>query len=164
MISRRLLLLAVLSLAIPVAHAAGSPVVAEVTRYLRAIQFGDTFQGGIRKANSAQGQGSTFLDRLLAATPQEIEATVAPAFAAHVKLKEARAMADFFSSPLGQKVLAQGKERVTDPGRQLHLTPQETAELEKFGQTPAGNLSVTLTSDPAIRQEYFALLKRKYGE
>ena len=155
---RALLMAAILSLAAPVvaplADAADTKVVAEVTRYLRAIHFGDTLQGGMRKANSAKGQGSKFLERLLAVPPEEIEATVAPALAEHVKLKEARAMADFFSGELGQKVLAKGDE----------LTPQETAALEKFGQTSAGQLSVTLTSDPAIRQQYFALLKAKYGE
>ncbi len=130
-------------------------IVAQVTRYLKAIQFGETFLGGVRKANSAEGQGSAFLDRVLMASPEEIEATVAPAFAGHVSLKDARAMADFFAGPVGQKAISQGQKQ---------LSSAETRELEKFGETPAGQLSVTLTTDPAIRQEYFVLLKAKYGQ
>lgn len=138
-------------------------IVTEMTRYLKAIQFGETFLGGVRKANSAQGQGSPFLDRVLTATPAEIETTVAPAFAGHVSLKEARAMADFFSSPLGQKAIAQGQKKIGGPAAPA-LSAAETSALEKFGATPAGQLAVTLTTDPKVRQEYFALLKEKYGQ
>lgn len=138
-------------------------IVTEVARYLEAIQFGETFLGGVRKANSAEGQGSAFLDRVLTATPAEIQATVAPAFARHVSLKEARAMADFFSSPLGQKAIAQGQKKIGGPGAPA-LTAAETSALEKFGATSAGQLAVTLTTDPKVRQEYFTLLKEKYGQ
>src|SRR5262245_14531680 len=44
----------------------GKDVIAEVRRYLRAILFGDTLQGGIRTANARKGQSSPFLDRVLA--------------------------------------------------------------------------------------------------
>lgn len=140
----------------PLTRAADAPdprILAETTRYLRAIQFGETFLGGVRKANSAQGQGSAFLDRILLASAREIEDTVAPAFAGHLSLKEARGLADFFSGPVGQKAVTQGEKS---------LTPAETRELERFGQTPLGKLAVTLTTDAAIRQEYFALLKARY--
>ncbi len=152
-----LLVFALLALSPPISRAGDAPdpkVVTETTRYLRAIQFGETFLGGVRKANSAQGQGSAFLDRILTATPEELEATVAPAFAAHLNLKEARGLADFFSGPTGQKAVSQGEKA---------LTAAESRELEKFGETALGKLAVTLTTDPAIRQEYFALLKAKYS-
>lgn len=154
--------------AIPtLANAADRPdpkTVAEMTRYLKAIRFGETFLGGVRKANSAEGQGSVFLDRVLQATPDEIEVTVAPAFAADVSLKEARAMADFFSSPVGQKAIAQGQGKPGGPGSGQPLTAAETSALEKFGNTSAGKRAVTLTTDPAVRQRYFVLLKEKYGQ
>lgn len=164
MLSRRLLaallpaaavFMAVAAPASFASDAANPKVIAEVSRYLKAIQFGETFLGGVRKANSAQGQGSPFLDRILLASAEEIEATVAPAFANHVSLPQARAMADFFSSPLGQKATSKGQKQ---------LTAAETRELEKFGATAAGELSVTLTTDPAIRKEYLALLQAKYGQ
>ena len=151
----------------PAVRAADNPdprIVTEMTRYLKAIQFGETFLGGVRKTNSAEGQGSRFLDRVLMASPEEIEATVAPAFAGHVTLKEARAMADFFSSPLGQKAIAEGHRKAGGATSGSQLTGAETSALEKFGATSAGQLAVTLTTDPAVRQEYFALLQKKYGE
>jgi hypothetical protein len=151
------LVFALCALLFATAQAADRPdpkLVAETTRYLHAIQFGETFLGGVRKANSAEGQGSAFLDRILTASPEEIESTVAPAFAGHLTLKEARGLADFFSGPVGHKAVTQGEKA---------LSAAETRELERFGQTPLGKLAVTLPTDPAIRQEYFALLQAKYS-
>lgn len=157
MFTRRFLpALLLAALLLPLSRAADAPddrIVAEITRYLAAIRFGETFLGGVAKANSAEGQGSEFLDRILQATSGEIEATVAPAFAGHVTLKEARALADFFAGPVGQKAVTQGEKA---------LSAAEARELEKFGQTAAGKLAVTLTTDPRIRQQYFALLQAKY--
>lgn len=156
MFTRRALPALLLALLAPLLQAADAPdarIVTEVTRYLAAIHFGDTFLGGVAKANSAQGQGSEFLDRILKASPREIETTVAPAFAEHVTLKEARALADFFASPVGQKAITQGEKA---------LSGAEARELEKFGQTATGKLAVTLTTDPKIRQQYFTLLQAKY--
>lgn len=152
-------LLALLTLASQAVRAADpkapdARTVAEATRYLHAIQFGETFLGGVRKANSAEGQGSEFLGRILTASPEEIETTVAPAFAGHLTLKEARGLADFFSGPVGHKAVTQGEKA---------LSSAEAQELERFGQSPLGKLAVTLTTDPAVRQEYFALLQAKYS-
>ncbi len=164
-----LLCLVLLQGALPAVLPAADPApadertVAEVRRYLRGIQFGDAFQGGIRKVNaSRQGASTPFLDRLLAATPQELEATVAPAFSRHVTLREARAMADFATSPLGRRVIAQGRELVNDPQHPVDLTPEETRELEKFDASPAGRKVELFNSDPGLRQEYFALLQARY--
>jgi hypothetical protein len=142
----------------------GQDVVTEVRRYLQAIQFGETLQGGIRTAKANKGDTSTSMDRLLAASPQEIEATIAPAFAARVTLEQARALADFYFSPVGEKVITQGREHVNQPNFTPDLSQRETRELEEFLQTPAGKLSQQLTRDPAIRNEYFKLLKQKYGQ
>jgi hypothetical protein len=166
MMRRRALLCALISMmAISLASAADDKKTqSELCRYLGAISFGETFQGGVRKANGPDGGDSEFLHRILSASPQEIEATVAPAFASHVSLPQARALADFFTSELGQKVIAQGRKKIGDPDNTLDLSPQEQQELDRFAQTPAGKISVTLTSDAEIRQAYFALLKRRYGQ
>jgi hypothetical protein len=136
---------------------------AEMRRYLRGLQFGDSFQGGIRKINATRdGQSTPFLDRLLAASPEELEATVAPAFARHVTLSEARAMANFINSPLGQRMVQQRRELTGDPQRPVDLSPEELEEVVKFDRTPAGKKTAQLSSDPQIRQEYFALLQARY--
>jgi len=166
MYHRRRFLSASLSLAVFAAARAheAKDTIAEVRRYLRAILFGDTLQGGIRTANARKGQSSPFLDRVLAASAQEIEATVAPAFAARVTFDEARAIADFMSSPLGQKVMAQGREHLHEAGWTPDLSQAEKSELESFEQTPAGQLAADLTRNAEVQAAYFDLLKKKYAK
>ncbi len=114
----------------------GQDRVTEVRRYLQAIQFGETLQGGIRTAMANKGDTSSSMDRLLAANPQEIEATVAPAFAARVTAEQARALASCFRT-VGQKVITQGREHVNQPNFTPDLSQRETRELEEFLQSPA---------------------------
>src|SRR5262245_49771869 len=92
--------------------AADPQLLAELRRYLRAVSFGETLQGGIRKANEKMGRSTPYLDRVLGANPEEIDATVAPAFAPHLTLDQARAIADFYSSPTGRKIIAQALEHI----------------------------------------------------
>ena len=147
---------------ISAAFADGTEIHEELRRYLHAIRFGEIFQGGIRKANTSTGRSSEFLDRILSASPAEIEATVAPAFAPYVTLEQAREMADFFESPLGQKVLAEGIERIDDPAHGHSFSASEVLEVEKFAKTRAGSIARHLTADPGVRQEYFKLLQQRF--
>src|SRR5262245_32778997 len=136
--------------------------VTELRRYLRGVHFGESFQSGIRKVNDSRGSSTPFLDRLLAARPEELEATIAPAFARHVTLQEARAMADFVESPLGRKAIQEGIEAVNDPGNPVELSPDEKRELAEFDASPVGRKVTFFNSDAGLRQEYFALLKARY--
>jgi hypothetical protein len=162
---RRSFLQVALSIALaPVAHGADTRVLTEMRRYLRAIQFGETFQGGVRKIAEKPGGSSGFLDRVLSASPEEIEATVAPAFASRVTAGQAREIADFFASPLGQKLLVRGRQHIGERDAPVDLSAAEQAQVEKFGQTPAGRIGINLTADPDVRKDYFELLRRKYGD
>lgn len=156
---------------VAVAAAAETPAVpAEVLRYLKTTRFGELFQAGVGLAAADQGP-TNFSNRILAVSPRDIDATVAPAFAPYLSAIQARGVADFFSTPLGQKVLDQslkvfdkGIAAARDPHWKPDLPPDELRELDTFMLSPAGRLFSKLGSDPALRQEYFALIAKRYAQ
>ena len=139
-----------------------SPLVADIRRWLHATQWGEIFQGGVRRELGERVKDNPVAQRLLAAPPAEIESVVAPIFAMWLSQPEARAMADFYESSTGQRINAQQAAQLAEPDPAVRLTVPQRLEYERFAAGVGGQGVRRILGNSTLRDQYIPALLQHF--
>jgi hypothetical protein len=139
-----------------------SRLLRDTQRWLRATSWGDAFQHGIRKVVSSTGKTNPFLERVLAATPVDIEAAVAPIFAKRLSEPEAHAMADFYETSTGRRIIEQQMVNSSDPDPAIRLTVEQRQEHDRFDAGVGGRAVRRVIPDTVLRDAYLDAIRKRF--
>ncbi len=140
-----------------------SRILRDTRRWLRATRWGDAFQHGIRKVVSSNIKPNPSLERVLDAKPDDLEAVVAPVFAKRLSEPEARAMADFYETSTGRRIIEQQSVNPSDPDPPTRLTVEQRQEYDRFDVGVGGRAVRRILSDRQLRDDYLDAIRKRFN-
>jgi hypothetical protein len=140
-----------------------SRILRDTQRWLRATGWGDAFQHGIRKVVSSASKAAPFLERVLDAKPVDLEAVVAPVFAKRLSEPEARAMADFYETSTGRRIIERQSVNTSDPTPPISLTVEQRREYDRFDAGVGGRAVRRVLSDTRLRDDYLDAIRKRFN-
>jgi hypothetical protein len=110
----------------------------EIARYLSAVRFPAAFKRGINLVIEEEGRSNAQLDRVLALSDEAIITAIVPVYRELLTAREAKEMADFWSSETGMHITRQQIENIGNPDPAIHWTLEQRSLYEGFLLTEGG--------------------------
>ena len=135
---------------------------AMLQRTLHMMKYGSSMKFGLNLEKTRAGKTSAFVEAVIAASDDEVEAVCARVLSKYITLEDVVSILGFYTGPTGRLLIENQSANPSNPNPTLSLSPAQIKEAQVFSATTPAMKFIQVSRNGNVRTEVMRALEAEF--